>query len=529
MKGRFRHLIWPVLLALVLSACGSRAARGSSSSQVLIRAANYGDPGTLDPLAKSDVSARMITMHIFDTLVKYDPVARQIRGSVAESYSVSPNGLTYTFRLKKNALFHNGRPITAADVKYSIERTIAPGSASVMATAFDVVEGALAFREGRAAEITGVQVQGDHELVIRLTKPMPTFLLDLAGAAGSIYPREEVERLGADFGQRPVGSGPFVFESWTKDDQVVLKAFDRYHGGRPRLDGVIFRFMDEEQTRDAEFQAGTIDVQVLGEALYAKYATDPALSPYLVEVPELFTRAIHFNVTRPPFDDVRVRQAINHAVDREAIIQRVLSNKAFPATGVLPSSSAGFNRDLKGYEYNPEKARQLLAEAGYPHGFAFEVLTSSSTTKWMEAINTYLNPLGVNGKIVQLELGTALERARRGDFQAVIFSTGGETDPLAFLTSRFHSKNWGNPGNVTRYSNPFVDRLLDEAAQTLDEARRMQLIHDAESIIVQETPWFIFNYNKAAMIAQPWVHGLQPVPTDIDFQDLTQVWLSPRQ
>ncbi|MDB4898094.1 MAG: hypothetical protein JWN15_4356, partial [Firmicutes bacterium] len=195
---------------------------------------------------------------------------------------------------------------------------------------------------------------------------------------------------------------------------------------------------------------------------------------------------------------------------------------------IQPSSAAAYNPDLKGYDFNVDKAKQLLKEAGYEKGFTFEVYTSASTTKWMEAINTYLNPLGINGKITQLELGTVLDKARGGDFQAVFFSTGGDSDSLNFLTSRFHSKNFGKPGNITLYKNPKVDQLLDEAARTVDQPKQIKLIQDAEKIIVEETPWFIFNYNKAVMIAQPWVHGLQPVPTDVDFQDLTQVSLSAR-
>lgn len=536
MRGKRRYLIFLVLAAMLLAACGGKGAQGpegdggsASNANTLIRAVNYGDPGTLDPLAKGDIAARMVTMQIFDTLVKYDAVAKQIQKSVAEEYTVSPDGLTYTFRLKKGVKFHNGREVKAEDVKYSMERTIDPQSASVLTTVFDAVEGSLEFRNGQADGISGVEVKGDNEVVIRLKETKPTFLMDLAGAAGSIYPKEEVEKAGADFGQKPVGSGPFVYESWKKDESIVLKAFDQYHGGRPKLDGVVFRFMKEEQTRDAEFQAGTIDMQVLGEALYKKYAADPVRQKDLVEVPELFTRAIHFNLTKPPFDNVKVRQAINYAVDKQAIIEKVLSNKAFVATGVLPNSANAFNPSLKGYNYDPEKARQLLKEAGFEQGFEFEVLTSASTTKWMEAINTYLNPLGINGKIVQLELGTALERARNGDYHAVFYSTGGDTDSLGFLTARFHSKNWGKAGNVTFYKNEQVDQLLDEAARTLEEAKRIQLIQQAEQTIVDETPWFIFNYNKAVMIAQPWVQGLQPVPTDVDFQDLTQVTLSERQ
>lgn len=492
---------------------------------VFTKSLNYGDPGNLDPILKTDVASRMVVMNILDTLVKFDPVAKSFTKSIAEEYSVSADGLTYTFKLKKGVLFHNGREVKASDFRYTIERAVDPKSASVAANMFNAIDGVEAFKKGEAAEIKGIEIKGDYDLVIRLHELKPTFLHDLAAPPAGLVPKEEVEKLGPDFGQKPVGSGPFKFAKWDKDDKIVLDAFDKYHAGRPYLDQVVFRIMKEEATRDAEFQAGTLDAMVIGETLYKRYSADPERAKGLIEVPELFTRAIHFNTTKAPFDNVKVRQAINYAIDKAPIVEKVLNNKAFPATGVLQTSSPGYNPNMKGYEYNPEKAKQLLKDAGYEKGFEFEVLVTSVTAKWMEAMNTYLKEVGINGKINQMEGATLLGRAREGNYEAVIFSTGGDVDPISFL-GRFHSKNHGRAGNVTLYTNTEVDRLLDEASRTVDEAKRIALAQQAEQIIVAEAPWFIFNYNKAVMIAQPHVRGLQPVPTDIDFQDLSKVWLA---
>lgn len=542
MRKRWRSLALLLSLLLLLAACSKPSekppAKGDDPKQadpgkpqqggVFVRAANYGDPGNIDPIMKGDIAARMITMQVFDNLVRHDPVANQIKKSIAQDYQISSDGLTYTFTLKKGVLFHNGRELKAADVKYTLERATDPKSGGVTITMMDPVVGAIDYREGKATEITGISVKGDYELEIKLKEIRPSFLLTLASPAVGIVPKEEVEKLGQDFGQKPVGSGPFQFKDWKKDDKLELATFEKYHAGRPYIDGVLFRFMKEEQTRDAEFAASTIDMQVIGEALYKKYANDPETKKMLVEVPELFTRAIHFNTKKPPFDNVKVRQAINYAVDKKTVIEKVLANKAFVATGVLPASSDAFNPNLKGYEYNPDKAKQLLKEAGFEE-LEFEVYASSSTAKWMEAINTYLNPVGINAKIVQMELSTSLQKARDGDYQAVIYSTGGDPDSYGFLRGRFHSANHGKAGNVTYYTNTKVDQLLDEASRTLDPAQQKKLVQEAEQIIVDEAPWFIFNYNKAVLIAKPWVHGLQSVPTDMDFQDLTQVWLSKKQ
>lgn len=492
---------------------------------VFTKALNYGDPGNLDPIMKSDVAAQMVTMNIFSRLVKYDAVDKAIVKDLAEDYKVSDDGLTYSFTLKKGVQFHNGREVKAEDVKYTIERASNPKLAPISLKMFDKVVGHADFQSGAASEITGVKVNGDYDLTITLTQQKATFLMDLGSVVAGIVPKEEAEK--ADFSERPVGSGPFSFGDWKKDDKIVLNAFDKHHAGRPYVDQVVFRIMKEEQTRDAEFMAGTLDAMTIGEVLYKKYNADPERKKGLIEVPELFTRAIHFNTTKPPFDNVKVRQAINYAIDKGPIVSKVLNDKAYVATGVLPSSSSAYDPNLKGYEFNPDKAKQLLKEAGYENGFEFDVDVTATTATWMEAMNTYLNQIGVNGKINQKESATLLADSRSGNYQATIFSTGGDADPISFL-GRFESRNHGASGNVTLFTNDEVDRILAEASQVVDLAKRVELARQAEKIIVENTPWFIFNYNKAVAIAQPWVHGLQPVPTDIDFQDLSKVWLSKR-
>jgi peptide/nickel transport system substrate-binding protein len=475
---------------------------------------------------KNEVAAMMVTMNLFDRLVQVEPVVKKVLPSLAESWEVSDGGKTYTFQLRKGAKFHNGREIKAQDVKYSLERLVNPKNASPMANLLDGVTGVKAFQAGEAKEVIGLQVKGDYTFVVQLDKLKPTLLYDLAHTAAGIVPQEEVERLGPDFGQKPVGSGPFKLAEWQKDDRVVLEAFDGYWAGRPYLDRVVFRIMKEEATRDAEFQAGNLDAMTLGEAQYKRYSADPKWKDNLVEVPELFTRALFFNTRKPPLDNVKVRQAINYAIDKSMVIEKVLSNKAYPAVGPLPSSSPAFNPELKGYPYDPVRAKQLLKEAGLENGFELEVLATSYGAKVVQGLMGYLSDVGIRVKIVQLESTTMFDRVRSGDYQCAYFSTGGELDPVTFMYLRFHSANFGQGGNVTYFSDPKVDQLLGEALYEQDEAKRISLVRQAEQIIVEKAPWFFFNYNKAVMLHQPWVHGLQPVPTDIDFQDLTKVWVS---
>lgn len=489
---------------------------------------NYGDPGSLDPIVKNEVAAIMVTMNMYDRLLKLDPVAGTVEPGLAERWEISDDGLTYTFYLRDNASFHNGRAIDATDVKYSLERVSDPANASPGVNLLVGVSGLEAFHEGRADEISGIEVVSSHVLRVRLDDPKPTLLFDMTNIASGVVPREEVERLGLDFGQRPVGSGPFKFAEWRKDDEIVLVANEDYWAGRPYVDRVVFRIMREEATRDAEFMAGNLDAMTIGEAQYARYSNDPAWQPYILEVPELFTRALFLNNTVPPLDNKLVRQALNYAVENGLIVERVLSNKAYPATGPLQSSSPAFNPDLEAYPYNPDRARELMREAGYADGFELDVLATAAGSLVVEAAMGFLADIGVTVNITRLESTTMFERARAGNYTAVYFSTGGELDPISFLTARLHSRNHGAAGNTSVYTNPEVDRLLDIARVTTDPQERIRLARQVEEIVTEDAPWVFLNYNKAVVMHQPWVHGLQPVPTDIDFQDLSQVWLEPR-
>ena len=516
-------------VALLLAACGggSKGGGGSSTTPVrggtLVRAINYGDPRNLDPILATDVSPEIVVRSLFSRLLAYDPVDRKFEGDLATEWSGTPDHMTWEFTLRKGAKFTNGREINAADVKYSFERVADPKNASPAGGVFIDVVGAEDFRAGRATSIAGIETEGDSKVTFRFRVPFPTFSQTVAQASTSIVPREEVEKAGAEFGRRPVGSGPFVLASWTPDDRVVLRANPNYYGGRPYLDGVTFRIMKDEATRDADFRSGTLDMMTLAEDTYQQYKADPTYSRDILEVPELFTRAIFFNTTVKPFDDVRVRQAVNLAVNKKLVVEKALANKAFPATGPLQRSSPGFDKDLKGYGYDPDRARTLLKEAGLEGGFEMEVLASAAGARAMEALIGDLKAVGITLKIVQVESPPPL--ARGGSFKTAYYSTGGDVDPISFLYARFHTRSIGPPGNVARYSNPEVDKLLDQGNAASDPDERARFAREAQRIITQDAPWLFFNYNKAAIVHKPQVHGLQPVPTDVDYQDLTKVWL----
>jgi peptide/nickel transport system substrate-binding protein len=482
-----------------------------------------GDPASLDPAQAPTVRAISVKMNLFDSLLRTDPATLRLTAGLAEAWTLSDDRRTITFRLRRGARFHNGREVTADDVRYTIERLLAPETASPFARAFDRIAGAREFIAGQARGVSGIAVLDRYRVSVTNTVVNATF--PLAFTSLFIVPREEVERLGRGFGQRPVGSGPFVFESWRRDDSVVLKANAAYWEGPPRLQAIDFRVIPDPATAQAEFDTGRLDYMILTDTTYRRYADDPAWKPYVIEVPELFTRHIGLNVTRPPLDDVRVRRAINLAIDKAAIVRTILQGKAFVAAGVFPPSHAAYDPTLKGYGYDPDRARALLAQAGRGGGFDLELHGAASpvTGRWLEAFQRDLAAVGIRVRIVQEDFGVMLDRAGKGEIPAWVLSHGGGPNCVDYL-GPFRSRNIGPAGNRMRYRNARVDALIDEAERTFDAGGQVRLCREAERLIVADAPWFFFNYNKAVLVHQRHVAGLVPNPIEMDFQPMRQVW-----
>ncbi|HWL11377.1 MAG TPA: ABC transporter substrate-binding protein [Ureibacillus sp.] len=531
------------MIALVLAACGGSESESSSDSSkpetnagepqsggALTRALIYGDPQNLDPITRSHgTTTSMITWNIFEPLIRYDAEKGEYTPGNAQTWETNEDGTVYTFKLKQGVKFHNGREVTAQDFKYSLERLVNPQNASPNAGNLQMVVGYTEFTTGTASELTGVKVVDDYTLEITISSPNNTFLSIMSLPFTAAVPKEAVEELGDEFGAKPIGAGPFKFSSWVRDSEVILEKFDDYHAGAPYLDTVVYKILTDQAARDTAFSSEQIDMMVLGDAQYAQYKNNPQFTDYVVEVPELFIRNLRFNFEKEgPWQDVRVRQAINYAIDRETIIATVLGGKAYSATGVLPTSIKGYNEEVFSYPYDPEKAKELLKEAGYEDGFTLPILTSSHSAfgvPAVEAMSGFLEEVGIKIEIEQVDMASLADRGSSGDFETIMYSNGGMTSPVEFISKYFHSDNFGATGNIGYYKNEEVDALLDQALATTDEEEMIKLSQEAEEIVVEEAPMWFFNYNKAVIVHQPWVKGLQAVPTDIDYQDLTKVWI----
>ena len=473
------------------------------------------------PRAQDEIWARAIHRSLYN----WDSSANQPVLELATAVTPSGGGLVHTFKLRDDAYFHHGRKMTADDVIWTFTRIMDGSKAYPGARYVRLIKGAVEVEKGEAKAISGLRKIDDSTLEMTLTEKVDPAYYFMA-ATTSIYPADEAAK--ESFLTKPIGLGPFKFVEHVPGSRLVAERWEKfYKPGKPYADKLVIAIMGEAAARDVAFRNKEIDTAVLGPAQYVAYQADPALSKGLLEVAEVFTRHMGMNPNYKPFSDKRVRQAINHAIDTDLIIKRLVRGKAFRATSWLPISSPAYDKTRKPYAFDPDKAKKLLAEAGYPQGFEFE-WTASSNESWgvpiVEAAIPMLEKVGVKVKIKPVETTVLAEVVRKGDHQAYIYSVNSGPDPQAALKC-FHSSTPPSACNYTLFKNAEVDRLLDEAGAMDDPAKKIEHLKKVDTILYEEAPVWFFNYNKAVMAHQPWIHGLQPNATELAFQDYESIWV----
>jgi len=471
--------------------------------------------------AQDDIYGHVVhrTLYIYDS-AKGAPVLE-----LAKSVTASSDGLTFTFKLRDDAFFHNGKKMTADDIIYSYTRMMDGKRAFPSARWARIIKGAIDVEKGTATEISGLKKIDDFTLEMTLTdKVDPGFYFYNGNTA--IYPAGEADK--PEFQQHPIGLGPFKFVEHVPGSRLVAERFDKfYKPGLPYADKVVIAIMAEASARDIAFRNKEIDLSVLGPPQYVAYREDANLKDGILEVAELFTRHMGMNLDMKVFADKRVRQAINYAIDTDLIIKRLVKDKAYRAVSWLPSTSPAYDKDRKAYAYDPEKAKKLLADAGYPNGFEFE-WTTSQNESWglpiVTAVIPMLDKVGIKAKVKQVETAILAEVVRSGDYQAFVYSQQSGPDPQAALKC-FHSSTPQSACNYMNFKNADFDKLIDEAGQTDDAAKRGQLLQKANALLYEEAPVWFFNYNKAVMAVQPWLKGIQLNATELTHQNVEDLWV----
>jgi peptide/nickel transport system substrate-binding protein len=511
---------------LSLGAATMAFADGERHGGTLVFTAPYGSSfATLDVQSSPNTQEEFITQAIHRALYSWDSINNKPVLELATSADVSDDGTSYTYHLRDNAVFHNGKPLTADDIIYSYKRIGNPKNAFPGASYIAIIKGADDYIAGKAQDISGLKKIDDHTLQVTYTGPInPGF--SLMQNTTVIYPSNVADE--STFGKNPIGLGAFAFKEYTPGSQVVVEKFDKYYEkGKPYLDRVKIVLMGEDSARDVAFRNKEIDVSILGPTQYQAYQGEDALKDHLLEVAEVYTRNIGFNPAFEPFKDKRVRQAINYAINTPLIVERLVKNKAYPASGWLPLSSPAFDKEKPAYAYDPEKAKALLAEAGYAKGFSFEV-TASPNESWgvpiVEAVLPMLQKVGITVKPKPVESSALGDAVTSNNFQAFIWSNLSGPDPLQALRC-YYSKTPQSACNYESFSNADFDKLYEAAQQERDPAKQNELLRQANNLIQDEAPVWFFNYNKAVMAYQPWIHGLVPNATELAIQPYDEIWI----
>jgi peptide/nickel transport system substrate-binding protein/oligopeptide transport system substrate-binding protein len=474
------------------------------------------NPTTLDPALITDVQGGGIAAKLFNGLVRFNENL-DIVPDIARSWSLSPDQLTYTFRLRRDVRFSNGRKVTAHDFRYSFERVLTPKTKAPLTWVLDKVEGADDFIAGRAAAISGIRVMNDQTLVLKLEKPFGPFLSLLAMTTAYVVPREEVERLGQDFGTHPIGSGPYVLAEWKHGQHIILTAREDYFEGSPKLNGIYYRVIPEDLTAVMEFETGHLDVLLIPASEYRRYTTDPAWRELVFGRTGLDSYYIGLNCTRPPFNDVRVRRAVNMAIDRQHILNTVFEKRGVLATGPVPPGlwkTRTLTRAAAGYSYDPEKAKAWIREAG-AEGATIKIYISADpeVLDIIEVVQSYLAKAGLRAEITQLDWSAFKHAVNEGEPDAFWLSWWADyPDPENFLFPLFHSASVGSSGNRTRCLDPELDRLIETAQRTMNEKQRYRLYREAEDRIIKNAPWIFMWHRADYFVVQPWVKDFKIYP-----------------
>jgi ABC-type transport system substrate-binding protein len=494
------------------------------------------DVSTLDPAIGYDWQNWSMIKSLFDGLMDYEPGTSTLTKDLAEDYTISDDGLTYTFKLRHGVKFSNGRELTADDVKYSLDRVTNPATQSPGAGFFGSIDGFAAMADGSATALSGVTVIDPYTVEIKLSRPDATFLHVMAINFASIVPKEAVEEFGADFGKHPVGSGAFTLAEWTLGQKLVFQRNpDYWKTGLPKLDTINFEIGQEPTVALLRLQKGEVDFAGDGipPAQFLQVKDDPAYQGMIIEGGQLQTGYITLNVKTPPFDKLEVRKAINMAINKDRIVQ-IINGRALVANQPLPPTMPGYTKDYAGYPYDVEGAKKLLADAGLADGFTTElyVYNTDPNPRIAQAIQQDLAAIGIKAEIKALAQANVIEAGGAGT--APMIWSGGMAWIADFPDpSNFYGPILGCAGaaeggwNWAKYCNEDLDKQAVAADSVVDPAKaaeREKLWSDIYMKVMDDAPWVpVFNEQRFTMksdrLGGPDAIFVDPVhvPVNYDF------------
>ncbi len=495
-----KKLVLLTLLAVLLASplmargAGEQAVDAKPSNKGTLEVVMAADARSLDPQRTNDQPSARVMRQVYETLM-HQTEDLDIQTGLATSYEVlSPT--EFFFTLKQGVKFHNGEELTAHDVKYTFERM-----RQVNAPAAFLV-----------AALDRVEVVDNYSFKMILSFPFGPFIAHLGHPATAIINRKAVEAAGEDYGRNPVGTGPYKFVEWRSGDSITLERFNDYHKGPALSERIRFRFIAEDTNRAIALETGEADIIYdVGPNDFGGLVTNNALTTY--QTVGLTTFYMGFNAEKAPFDDIRVRRAINLALDVDLATEVAFQGYASAARGPLAPTVLFANQDLPGYGYDPEEAKRLLAQAGYANGFTTTIWTNDNPVRvrYAEIFQEQLAQVGITARIEIMEFAPYLDRTAQGEHDMFMLGWVAVTGDADYgLYSLFHSSQFGDAGNRTFWGNDEVDRLLDLAKESPDFSERERAYARAQEIIFEEAPWVFLAFRDDLNATRAWVEGFTP-------------------
>ncbi len=479
------------------------------------------DLATLDPAIGYDWTNWPAEKLVFDGLLDYDS-GTTIEPRLAESLpQINSDATVYTFKLRKGVKFSNGREFTADDVIYTLTRVLNPKTSSPGAGFFNGIKGAQEFIDGKATDVAGIKALDPYTVEFTLTAPDVTFLNKMALNFAFIVPKEEVDKAGENFGHAPIGTGPFILKQWQSGQFLTFERNPNYFmSDRPYLDKITIQVGVAPDVALLRLEKG--EIQLMGDpppgADWARISADPAWKDKLEKQPQVSTIYIAINTTVKPFDNVKVRQALNYAIDKQHIIQ-LLNGRGTVANQVLPPTMPGYDKTYTGYEYNPDKAKALLAEAGFPNGFetSIECISVDPQPKLCKSFQQDLAKIGIKLTINTLAAPNVIDDAGNG--KTPLTWSGGlgwiqdYPDPDDFYGPILGCGS-NTPGgwNWPRYCNQTLDKQSKDLLAITDRTKRLQAYGPFFKTLMDDAVWVPVNYGEYDIAHSEKLHG-QPTLT----------------
>lgn len=460
-----------------------------------------GDSVTLDPSKMLDGESAKVCDMIYDTLVQYRGATTDIEPALAVTWQSSADGLIWTFHLRRDIQFHDSTPFNAEAVVFSLSRPNAL---------------ARSFYDEFISQITALDV---YTVQIELKTPYAPFLSTMASSENAIVSPTAVAHFGENFGNNPVGTGPFKFVQWDRNDQIVLRANDKHWSGKPPIDKLVFRSIPDNSERFMELQNGNLHAMEFPNPEDLSMIRGDANLELLMQ-PSLNVGYLAMNMEKPPFDNLKVRLAINHAINKAEIIERLYQGTGIPAKGPIPPTLWSYDDSIEDYAYDPDLAKQLLTEAGFPDGF--------ETTLWAlpvprpyipngqafaEELQSDLQNVGINANIISYDWRTYLEKTEIGEHDMAMLGWIAGGDPDSFLYYLLSKTTAEKPAlNIAFYKSDEMQDVLERARMSTDRDERIELYQQAQAIFHRDVPWVPLAHAQRLLVIDSSVQNLKLAP-----------------